>query len=32
MGIETSRRYHPAKNKKKRDKNNYNKYIYKGLA
>jgi len=32
MGTETSRRYYLAKKKEKRDKDNYNKYIYGGLA
>jgi hypothetical protein len=32
MGIETSRRCHPAKIKEERDKDNYNKYICGGSA
>ena len=32
MGTETSRRYCLAKKKEKKDKDNYNKYIYRGLA
>jgi hypothetical protein len=30
MGTETGRQYYPAKIKEERDKDNYNKYIYKG--
>ena len=32
MGTKTSRQYYLAKTKEERDKNNHNKYIYKGLA
>jgi len=32
MGTETSRRCRLAKKKEKRDEDNYNKYIYGGLA
>jgi len=32
MGMETSRRYYPAKKKEKRDEDNHNKYICGGLA
>ena len=32
MGIETNRQYYLAKTKEKRDKDNYNKYVCKGLA
>ena len=32
MGITTSKQYYLAKIKKERDKDNYNKYIYRGLA
>ena len=32
MGTETNRRYRLAKTKEERDEDNYNKYIYRGLA
>ena len=32
MGMETSRQYYLTKIKEKRDKDNYNKYICRGLA
>jgi len=32
MGMEINRRYYLAKMKEERDKNNYNKYVYRGSA